>query len=204
MKDIFSMREDSIRSYINFIFASSCMPTLMKMKPSTMVSFHKRYMENATSFYYALESELNRYQCSYEKLHECDAVICLLIYDESHMEQVFTSYVNHELLEGVGYHIGRKHTEYNIKLFAKRFSEYKEYKTEFPHEVGLLLGYPIEDVESFIENDGNNFILCGFWKVYHNKERAIRIFDAYKQLREIAMGNFYRGLDLTNNMIVVS
>ena len=36
----------------------------------------------------------------------------------------------------------------------------------FPHEVGLFLGYPEEDVRGFMINQGKNCKCCGCWKVY--------------------------------------
>ncbi len=50
----------------------------------------------------------------------------------------------------------------------------------FPHEVGLFLGYPPEDVRGFIENRAQNYKLAGDWKVYGDADRARRIFTQYK------------------------
>ena len=36
----------------------------------------------------------------------------------------------------------------------------------FPHEIGLFLGYPPEDVEGFRLHRGRDYKLCGCWKVY--------------------------------------
>ena len=43
---------------------------------------------------------------------------------------------------------------------------------EFPHEVGLFLGYPPEDVEGFIENKARSCKLTGYRKVYSDEEKA--------------------------------
>ena len=32
----------------------------------------------------------------------------------------------------------------------------------FPHEIGVFLGYPLEDVLRFIENGGRNCLACGW------------------------------------------
>ena len=52
---------------------------------------------------------------------------------------------------------------------------------EFPHEVGLFLGYPPEDVRGFIENRAQNYKFAGDWKVYGDADRARRTFAAYKK-----------------------
>ena len=42
----------------------------------------------------------------------------------------------------------------------------------FPHEVGVLLGYPLADVLAFIAHDGRDELACGVWKAYINPESA--------------------------------
>ena len=67
---------------------------------------------------------------------------------------------------------------------------------EFPHEIGVFLGYPIADVESFIENGGRDCAVCGCWKAYHNVCEAQRIFAQYAKCREVYMRLFARGCSL--------
>jgi hypothetical protein len=55
---------------------------------------------------------------------------------------------------------------------------------QFPHEVGLFLGYPAEDVLGFVKHQGKNYKLCGYWKVYGDVERAKRCFRRYDECRE--------------------
>ncbi len=47
---------------------------------------------------------------------------------------------------------------------------------EFPHEIGLFLGYPVKDVLGFVSNKGAGCKLCGYWKVYGDVEAARREF----------------------------
>lgn len=56
---------------------------------------------------------------------------------------------------------------------------------DFPHEIGVFLGYPLEDVQSFIDNGGKNCKCTGCWKVYHNEEEAQRRFDQFKKCSEV-------------------
>ena len=49
----------------------------------------------------------------------------------------------------------------------------------FPHEVGLFLGYPAEDVEGFRRHGGQGYKYSGLWKVYSDVERAQRCFRQY-------------------------
>lgn len=41
---------------------------------------------------------------------------------------------------------------------------------EFPHEIGLFLGYPPEDVKGFIDNRAEGYKCIGCWKVYGDEQ----------------------------------
>ena len=55
---------------------------------------------------------------------------------------------------------------------------------EFPHEIGLFLGYPPEDVEGFIENS-HECKMSGFWKVYGDVHSAELLFEKYKKCMKV-------------------
>ena len=55
---------------------------------------------------------------------------------------------------------------------------------QFPNEIGLFLSYPPEDVEGFCRHKGQNFKICGCWKVYGDQEAACRCFDRYDRCRK--------------------
>lgn len=50
----------------------------------------------------------------------------------------------------------------------------------FPHEVGVFLGYPIEDVIQFEECQGKCCRYCGYWKSYCNPEEAKKCHDRFR------------------------
>ncbi|WP_036606326.1 DUF3793 family protein [Oribacterium sp. P6A1] len=66
--------------------------------------------------------------------------------------------------------------EGRVDFLMKRLSDYDC----FPHEIGLFLGFPVEDVEEFIRNDGRDCLTCGFWKVYCNKAQALNTFRRFR------------------------
>ena len=55
---------------------------------------------------------------------------------------------------------------------------------EFPHEIGLFLSYPPEDVLGFIHNKAGNHKCLGCWKVYGNEQEARSIFEKYNLCSE--------------------
>lgn len=46
----------------------------------------------------------------------------------------------------------------------------------FPHEIGLFLGYPTEDVRGFIRYGGSKALCSGYWKVYENPSVKTAMF----------------------------
>lgn len=66
-------------------------------------------------------------------------------------------------------------------------------QTDYPHEIGIFLGYPLEDVEGFIENGGRNFLYMGYWKVYHNEVVCKKLFDAFDKEREEVVSEIVAG-----------
>ena len=84
-----------------------------------------------------------------------------------------------------------------LPAFQLRYQKYVSGKGEFPHEMGVLLGYPIEDVEGFIENEGENFLYTGYWKVYANLSVKIQLFRKFEIARETLIQLVSSGLSIT-------
>ncbi len=53
----------------------------------------------------------------------------------------------------------------------------------FPHEIGLFLSYPPEDVKGFMADRDNCKAIC-LWKVYGDEEKARRLCVRYKKCTE--------------------
>lgn len=71
-----------------------------------------------------------------------------------------------------------------LSVFAGRYVAYMEKRAGFPHEMGLFLGYPVEDVRGFIENSGKDFLYAGYWKVYEKKAEKIQLFHQFDKAKE--------------------
>ena len=71
-----------------------------------------------------------------------------------------------------------------LSTFQKRYAHYMSAGGRFPHEMGLVLGYPAEDVKGFVENEGKNFLYSGYWKVYADVEEKRRLFQKFENAKE--------------------
>ena len=66
----------------------------------------------------------------------------------------------------------------------------------FPHEIGLFLGYPPEDVAGFMTHQGKHCKCVGCWKVYGDQAAAEKIFRQYKKCTETYCNRWRRGATL--------
>ena len=67
---------------------------------------------------------------------------------------------------------------------------------DFPHEVGLFLSYPPEDVKGFIENRAANAKCTGVWKVYGDERQARQTFAKYKKCTQVYCERWQSGSGL--------
>lgn len=63
----------------------------------------------------------------------------------------------------------------------------------FPHEIGLFLGYPPDDVQAFIKHKGQHCKACGYWKVYSNEQEALRLFAKFKKCTAVYLRHWRNG-----------
>ena len=89
---------------------------------------------------------------------------------QKHLQHAATA----DFLRGFGY------TGQSLEADLRQLQTRLSVCPAFPHEIGIFLGYPLEDVCGFIRNQGRNFRYSGCWKVYGDPEAAQRQFDAYR------------------------
>ena len=118
------------------------------------------------------------------------------LYRKDELETYLNSPKVQELLEYLGYQSLRLNVV--LKECSKRYQQYVTDDKEFPHELGLLLGYPAEDVIGFIENQGKNPLYTGYWKVYSNVRETKNLFERYNQAQENVVRMISSGLDVQN------
>lgn len=124
-------------------------------------------------------------------LCRCGKRSLLLIYSRSLIEKRLADPEVKAMLSDCGYP-----DVSDVDSCLERLSERVRESADFPHEIGVFLDYPIEDIVGFIENKGENFKLCGVWKVYGNAESAGRKFANYGKCRNYLCNKLNEGLDI--------
>lgn len=104
-----------------------------------------------------------------------------LIYWPDRMQRELTNREIQCFLRLYGYRIFW--TQAVLERLSGRMERYKKRQQKFPHELGIFLGYPLEDVRGFIDNQGKNYLYSGYWKVYGDVKEAKRLFRCYRTAR---------------------
>ncbi|MBQ8298116.1 MAG: DUF3793 family protein [Ruminococcus sp.] len=124
-------------------------------------------------------------------LCKCGEKALFFVYSEKLLEKRFCDPAIREVLCSCGYS-----EALTVDECLERLSQRIRRNGEFPHEIGIFLGYPLEDVLGFIENKGGNFKLCGCWKVYGCEESARRTFANYEKCRRFLCNKLNEGADI--------
>lgn len=169
----------------------NCAPTLAGLKSANL--FRYRYRDADTVF--AELSEVNRLLNErgvyVEALCWEPNAVLVYAYRRSHLERELQGEQAREILNRYGYPLGE--LEGSLAFLKKRLKGY----TCFPHEIGIFLGYPPEDVKGFIENRGKNCQYCGLWKVYGNAQERRKLFCKLQKCSEVYLRVFAEGRELT-------
>ncbi len=95
------------------------------------------------------------------------------VYRPGMLSEVLSDRRVRSFLEGLGYRDGSAPSL--IRTLSERFG-----RERMPHEVGIFLGYPLEDVVGFIEKGGRGCSRSGCWKCYGDPARAEAMFERCK------------------------
>ncbi len=174
-KEAFNIMQEMDLKDIETQLALQCAPLISGLKISNLLIIRRDKLAE-------LMMILRSTSISSYVLRNSKEKIAILLFNEKKL----TSYLKEErvvkLLGEMGYH---GNSLYDIlPVFRERYKKYMSDKIQFPHEMGVLLGYPIEDVEGFIRYNGRNSMLTGYWKVYENisaKEQLFRKFEIVKE-----------------------
>ena len=85
-----------------------------------------------------------------------------------------------------------------LHIVSVRYRAYSAGHGAFPHEIGILLGYPVQDVKGFVVNDGRNYLCSGYWKVYGNLSEARKTFRKYELAKETLLRRILEGISIRN------
>lgn len=167
-----------------------CAPTLARLKTASLFQF--KFSDNAIlkESIDEINSLLNKRDVYVEAMLCKNNTALLYTYRKNQLLADFKNQKTKKILARYGYNTNDVDT--NISILKTKL----QHSSCFPHEIGLFLGYPPDDVQGFIENKGNNCKYCGFWKVYCNEEETCCLFAKLKKSIDIYERVFSEGRSL--------
>lgn len=172
-------------------FIRYCAPTLARLKCANMMSCPND--RDCTEDLETIRGELSHKGVKIDIMYRNSSRQLMLVYRPAMLEEILAGQEIREFLAQFGY---RDFSVEGALAYAK--TRICREGGQFPHEVGVFLGYPLADIKGFIENGGQNDLLCGEWKVYHEPEKARRTFANLNKCREIYLALYAAG---TRNLV---
>lgn len=167
--------------------ALQCAPVISGIKISNLLTIPAKSLRE-------LSVVLKKTELSFRILYPGRERLVILIYRETELKEYLEREEVMAFIDECGYETSDISKIFPV--FVKRYMRYMELKQDFPHELGLFLGYPIEDVEGFIKENGKNYLYSGYWKVYKDAELKIRLFKNYERVQTEIVRLLYEGLDI--------
>ena len=164
-----------------------CSPTLAGLKTANLFSCPANSESELNTYLLRANNELNDRDVYLELLRKDNERAIIYVYRKKKLQKELQDKNISGFLSQYGY--SSDSVSYCIEYLRKRF----ESGDGFPHEIGVFLGYPLEDVIGFIENAGKNSKCSGCWKVYSDECNAMKLFELYNKCRKIYMKLFAGG-----------
>ncbi len=147
-------------------------PTIEGIKPANLVMFRDGCAGCFKSDWYEFQEEIQRIlPIKVRALGPTDKGINILFYNEDVLKRLLGAKAIGDQLKAIGY----RNTE-SLDGILDQLSE--RFLNGCPNEIGIILGYPLYDVISFMAND-KPCLMTGYWRVYSNAKRAKQLFERF-------------------------
>ena len=173
------------------LVVSQCAPTLAGLKTANMFSAEYESREEVTAELRRLNAVLVPRGLRIVPMRYMQSRVLLYLYRPEALRRDLADSAAQDILRECGY--GKcSRAESCLSCLIGRLRN----NADFPHEVGLFLGYPPEDVRGFIENRAANAKCTGVWKVYGDERQALQTFAKYKKCTQVYCERWQSGSGL--------
>lgn len=185
------MSQDISRTF-EAVLVRQCAPTLAGMKPGSIFCFNHSPLEVSRQKVCQWNKQLEPFGLTVQILLERpgSGSVIVFVYRHDRLEQMLSDDAYQNFLAEAGYE--RTNLDGLLEQLAYRLRT----QPEFPHEIGVFLGYPLRDVTGFIENHGRNFTCCGFWKSYGDPAEMQVCFACYRRCIQTYVAMFEQGIPI--------
>ena len=172
-------------------------PTLAGLKTGNLFNCPYSYKKELLAALRSLNCRLSPKGVRIVPLRRSEEKVLLYVYRPGKLKQDFAVKETSDLLHAYGY--SADDPGKCIAELSRRLHE----ADEFPHEIGLFLGYPSEDVKGFIENRAAGYKCNGCWKVYGNEQDAKKQFERYRKCTNVYCSQWANGKSIEQLTVAV-
>ena len=182
------------------MLVEQCAPTLSGIKPANLFRYCAGGGDAVRREIAYWDKELSQHGISVKIIKECpeSEAVLVYVYRKRWVEKILADPETVAFLKQKGYMMPGS-CGFILQQLSNRLCAEKH----FPHEIGVFLGYPLEDVIGFIENRGRNYTCCGFWKTYGDPREARHRFDRYRNCIRMCMNRFENGIPVIQLLAAV-
>ena len=179
------------------VMIEQCAPVLAGLKPAGLFRYETRDCADLARRVRSWNEQLNNKGLRVRVMNGCARThrFLVYVYREAQLSAVLADKAVQEFLRQEGYQLPAEQEQTGALL--NQLSRRLCCQAEFPHEIGVFLGYPLPDVVGFIENRGQNFTCCGCWKSYGEPAAARRRFDQLSKCTAVYLRLFHGGTPIT-------
>lgn len=187
---MFSIRrmKGASRQVVETLMVAHGAPTLAGIKPANLMMIP--VSPDLPRELAALDERLREKGLRVAVLKETKAKASVYLYREADLTAVLECPAVREFLSAYGYQA------FDVDAALNHLRARLKAGDDFPHEIGVFLGYPLRDVIGFIRDGGKNCTVCGCWKAYGDPCAVQRIFDRYARCREVLVARHRFGATL--------
>lgn len=179
------------------IIVRHCSPTLAGLKTGNLFNYRYENIKELNKKIYECNKLLNIKGVYFVLLRVKDNRALIYVYRKKYLKEILTRRDVISFLWENGYR------NFDISKCIKFLSTKLQTQEKFPHEIGVFLGYPLEDIKDFIKNKGDNCKLVGYWKVYNNEINAIKLFNKFKKCTDVYCKKHAEGFKLLRLAVAV-
>ena len=179
------------------VMIEQCAPVLAGLKPAGLFRYETRDCADLAHRVRSWNEQLNSKGLRVRVMKGCARThrFLIYVYREAQLSAVLADRAVREFLRQEGYQLPAEQEQTGALL--NQLSRRLCCQAEFPHEIGVFLGYPLPDVVGFIENRGQHFTCCGCWKSYGEPAAARRRFDQLSKCTAVYLRLFHSGTPIT-------
>lgn len=185
-------------SNLSYEIVRYCAPTLAGIKSASLFNIQKSNNNNIYDEIKKINEYISNQGVKVIPLYEKNDRVLIYVFRPDFLKKELVNDLTKSILLKKGYQSN------NLNECLSTLRNKLINNSEYPHEIGLFLGYPPEDVYGFMYNRDNDLKVKGYWRVYKNSNDAKKLFNKFDKCTESLLNKFSNGYSLEDLTVKVN